>query len=280
MRVVKLYYAKIGNMGDLLNELIIENVLGYKVIHYPKRFTCQSTGIGSFLGSFFPKKTDLPLSKKVAGRVLDCLKSDLQIWSSGFMYYPSNEEEVPIRKNIKVSCVRGELTRKRLEKSLGIKLNVPTGDGGLLASYLITGKIQKKYKVGIIPHFRERDEERFKELWRNYNNAIMIDLTEEPLSVVKKISQCEFILSSALHGLIVADSFGIPNVRLICTNKPLGDGYKFDDYYSSFGITVKPFDLNKHGYPSLDSIAENYKISYKDVENKKKLLIESFSKYL
>ena len=33
-------------------------------------------------------------------------------------------------------------------------------------------------------------------------------------TVINKISSCRVVLSSSLHGLIVADSYGIPNMRI------------------------------------------------------------------
>jgi hypothetical protein len=37
-----------------------------------------------------------------------------------------------------------------------------------------------------------------------------------------------------MHGLIVADSFGIPNMRVIASESLMGGDYKFRDYYSAF----------------------------------------------
>lgn len=279
MKEVKVYYAKIGNMGDLLNELIVENVLGYKIT-LSDRYTCQTSGIGSSLNKFFPKKSELPFYPKyVVQKMYGYIQPPVQIWSTGFIDY-SDEDHVCIRRENNIAAVRGELSRKRLEKILNTELNVPTGDGGLLASLLINETIQKKYSVGIIPHFKEKNEARFKQLAESYKNSIIIDLTDDPLEVVKTISECEVVLSSSLHGLIVADSFGIPNKRLVYTDRLLGDGFKFDDYYPAFDITTVPFDLKSEGFPSINNIIDDYKVPFDLVEKKKKELYSSFSKYI
>lgn len=41
-------------------------------------------------------------------------------------------------------------------------------------------------------------------------------------------------MSTSLHGLIVADSYGIPNAWIKQPQDIGGNGYKFDDYYSAF----------------------------------------------
>ncbi|MFA1822251.1 polysaccharide pyruvyl transferase family protein [Virgibacillus oceani] len=277
---VKVLYSKIKNMGDLLNELIIEDVMGYKIT-LTNRWKCESTGIGSYLRFFFPEKSDLKgKPRQMLERMYGKIQSPLQIWSTGFIEY-SDKELIPLRKDINISSVRGELTRKKLEKILNKELNVPTGDGGLLASHLIKEPIEKKYSIGIIPHFREKNEKVFIEMKENYDNSVLIDLTVDPLSVVKTISECEVVISSALHGLIVADSFGIPNMRLIYTDKLLGDGYKFDDYYSGFNLySIEPFDLNNSNYPSINQIIDDYKITERQIDKKKEELLTSFSQCL
>jgi hypothetical protein len=50
------------------------------------------------------------------------------------------------------------------------------------------------------------------------------------------------VISSSLHGLIVADSLGIPNVWLRLSPDVLGGDYKFKDYYSVFGLAPEPID--------------------------------------
>lgn len=282
MKEVKVYYTKVKNMGDLLNELIIEKVFNYKVIKADGRFDIDTTGIGSGLNGLFPNKSKLePFPKRALVLAYDKFTKPMQIWSTGFISYPT-EEEIGIRKNVKISCVRGELTRKRLEKITGQSLEgLPTGDGGLLTSELLDKTVSKKYNLGIIPHYKEVKEARFQQLADNYKNSTLIDLSIDPMEVIKLIASCEYILSSSLHGLIVADSFGIPNKRLIYTDNLLGDGYKFDDYYSAFGLTShKKFDLNTQKYPEINEISDDYVINYSDVEQKKEDLRKSFTKYL
>lgn len=278
MKEIKVSYAKINNMGDLLNELIIERIFGYKVIHSDS-FKCQTSGIGSNLSSFFPEKSQ-SFPKRIVKKIYGALNPPVQIWSTGFIRY-TDEEHILVRREYNIASVRGELSKKRLEKILKTNLKVPTGDGGLLASLLIEKPIQKKYTVGIIPHFKEKNEPQFKRLLEKYNKSVLIDLSDDPLEVIKTIGECEFILSSSLHGLIVADSFGIPNMRLVCTNKLLGDGFKFDDYYSSFNIKGTYFDLNRNpDGPTIEDIVNNYKITITEVEKKQKEIYNSFNKYI
>ena len=39
-----------------------------------------------------------------------------------------------------------------------------------------------------------------------------------------------------MHGLIAADSFCIPNIRIILSDNIIGKDFKYNDYYSVFGI--------------------------------------------
>lgn len=279
LKTVKVCYSSTRNLGDLLNELIIKNVIGYQV-KQSNRFTCQTTGIGSGLSRFFIPESRLKSSPKyMIALGLGKISPPIQIWSAGFTYYPT-EKEYSLRKNINIASVRGELTRKRLENVLNRRIDIKTGDGGLLAALLIEKPTRKKYQVGIIAHMKEQNELRFNELSKQYSNAILIDITGDPIDVLNQISQCECILSSGLHGLIVADSFGIPNKRLVYTRRLIGDDYKFDDYYSSFSASPEPFDLNKGQYPTIDSIVDDYSIEKKQVEEKQEEIIYSFSRYL
>ncbi len=69
-----------------------------------------------------------------------------------------------------------------------------------------------------------------------------IDVMEYPEKVIGLIDQCEYILSSTLHGLIVADSLGIPNAWIESPDLT-GGRFKFDDYYSSLDVSEDPIPL-------------------------------------
>lgn len=271
---MKLYYSQVPNMGDILNEMITKDIFGVNITRSNSIFDADFTGIGSFLGAFYNNMSPKQVLKK---HFLDLKNNQTVIWSSGFIEYPKSLE-VPMKKNIVVSSVRGELTKKRIEKILNKKLDITTGDGGLLASELVK-RVPKKYEIGVIPHYKEFNDNNFASM-RGNSKFKFINLRDEPYQVVKEIAECNYILSSSLHGLIVADSFNIPNLRLVASSNLLGDGYKFDDYYSSFGVDSKFIDLNmKSGILSENEILDNYKITSKDVDKKKQEIYDAFMKY-
>ena len=77
------------------------------------------------------------------------------------------------------------------------------------------------------------------------------------------MSQCEVVISSAMHGLITADSLGIPNARAIISNNITGGDYKFNDYYSIYGINPKVLNVDDIIHitnKNIEQIALDYKI--------------------
>ena len=111
------------------------------------------------------------------------------------------------------------------------------GDPGLLASKLIdTNSIVKKHRLGIIPHYVDKSSSIFTDINTNIKGSIIIDVQDDPVKVIRNIAECEVIISTAMHGLIVADSLGIPNKWCTCSDRLTGGNYKFIDYYSSLDI--------------------------------------------
>lgn len=123
--------------------------------------------------------------------------------------------------NFNVLAVRGRLTANNLN------VDVPLGDLGLLASRLWQRQ-PAKYNIGVVRHYVDDNEYPFAD--------IVIDATEPVDEVIKKISSCRVILSSSLHGIIVADSYGIPNMRLARDDVITGD-WKWMDHKTAL---VKP----------------------------------------
>lgn len=158
--------------------------------------------------------------------------------------------------------------------------NAVLGDPGLLASYLIDkDKIEKKYKLGIIPHYVDKAHEALDKQLKNVKNSKVIDVQNNPYSVLQEIAECEVIVSSSLHGLIVADSLGIPNQWCVFSDKLKGGEFKFRDYYSVYEniSEPKPIDYNQVvlSESDIEGIKANYKIEYSKIKEVQEALIRA-----
>lgn len=134
----------------------------------------------------------------------------------------------------RIVAVRGRLTQERL--GLGSK-RIKLGDPGLLAATLLKKREEKMFVLGVIPHYVDKANAAFANLLHsNKKKCKIIDVeTKDSMDVIRQIDQCESIISSSLHGLIVADSLGIPNSWMYSPGLT-GGRFKFDDYYSSLGV--------------------------------------------
>ena len=271
MNKLKVYYAAVPNMGDMLNKLIIEQLFGYSVKRHTY-LTGQLSAIGSGLGHFTYHGNIL---FRIIQRVFGILFPNVYIWGTGFISYNDKDSNF-YRKNIKFAAIRGVLSKKRIESIIGEKLQIPLGDAGILSSFLLKNKTKKIYDVGIIAHFKEQDDPVFKRMIEKFDNSVFIDVRQQPDVVIKQIAECECIISSSLHGLIIADSLHIPNIHVVVTDKLMGDGFKFDDYYSAYNINHPYLDLNIADIPSLEWIKNNYKLTPSMVDKIKIDLIRAF----
>lgn len=261
MKDIKLYYfkKKLGNFGDELNTYIPKKLFNINSVFTPFN-DCEALFIGSILDTLC---IDITLNNS----------SSILVWGSGFIKNTNKYNKLYRPLNIK--ALRGKYTKNCLERLMNIDLSSTTlGDPGLLLSECFKGlNIQKKYKYGIIPHYIDKNSENLKKI--QLENIHFIDIQASIETVVKEILQCEYILSSAMHGLIAADSFGIPNRRLIISNKIVGGNFKYDDYYSAFEIEQpEPIDLQK--IDLLDKISFDYTIKKEKVKEIQQNLIRSF----
>lgn len=132
--------------------------------------------------------------------------------------------------------------------------------------------------MGVVPHYVDKGSKEIQ-LIRSLSSIKLIDVFSPVEEVLREIQQCEFIISSSMHGLIVADSFGIPNNRVKFSDGII-DNYKFVDYYSSFNIDEptpliidenfclgKTLDLihQKYHRPNLSRLIDNLVNSFPDI---------------
>lgn len=203
------WFTKVVNFGDLLTPMLLRR---YGMLPlFSEKNKADIICIGSILNSF---PEDYP------GYIL----------GSGLI-----KDETKTFKNAKILSVRGELTRDRISAPPSTIL----GDPGLLADKLLSHRQEKKYNLGIVPHYVDKQNERLLKISQKYNEEILIiDVQRNPKTVIENIDRCKYILSSSLHGLVAADSLGIPNGWIQLTDKVLGGGFKFQDYASAFNMKM------------------------------------------
>ena len=97
-------------------------------------------------------------------------------------------------------------------------------------------KVKKKYKIGIIPHYVDLQNPLVENFVKDNNDVLLINMKNYGNwhEIPDKINECDLILSSSLHGLIISDSYNIPNVWISFSDGLIGGGkFKFLDYFAS-----------------------------------------------
>ena len=258
------YFTQIRNFGDALNAVLLPTLLKRPVM-FGDQNRCELVSIGSLLEVFLHGGSDLRL---LAKRIIF---PKLHVWGTGFIApmnflvkRPQSKPET-LSRRIKIHAVRGKLTKRRIQQITGDDLSTVTaGDPGLLSDVLLDGAYPKKsYRLGVVPHYIDNDDYSIRRIVSEVDHSLLINVLDDPLKVVHKIACCEVVLSSSLHGLIAADSLGVPNIRMICSDKIIGGDYKYDDYYTSLDVSEhKRIDVRKQKVTNevIDNIEENYPV--------------------
>ena len=174
--------------------------------------------------------------------------------------------------NARILAVRGELTRN----NIGAPKDTILGDPGLLVVNHMPKRYEKRYVLGIVPHFTEKEDYRLRNLISRYQKEIcFINIQANPLTVLKHIDQCKYILSSSLHGMVFADSLGVPNAWTILSDRVQGKGFKFYDYRSALQWKRDPVLISGNEKLS-DLIAQTSLPSLSVIEETKNNLVHAF----
>ena len=193
------------NWGDELNKTLCGYISGCE-IHYGTIIDPHYLCIGSILR--------LANEKSV-------------VWGSGFI----KENEEALGKPT-VRAVRGPLSRKKLLDQ-GFSCPEIYGDPALLLPRYYNPPIEKQYKIGIIPHYIDQDNKWLDQFKDNPDVNVINILNPLVLNFVDEVKKCEVILSSSLHGIICGDAYGIPSYWIELSDKVIGNGFKFLDYFLS-----------------------------------------------
>ena len=288
MRPIRVVYwnSTVNNYGDLLSPYIIQGLTGCEIIKKNYFVGNSNSHLYQIFKSLINFDINLntnylfPFEKPIIaiGSILSHGNSHSKIWGSGFM---SKDERC---NGGKIYAIRGykslSIIQEQIKKGDSIKLNknYTVGDPALLLPLLVNPSLKKKYKISIIPHFSEI--EYFKKQYSQRYN--IIDLrTENIEDTTKSITSSQVILSTSLHGIIVAHAYGIPAIWMELTGLEQNtNGFKFYDYFSSIGIS------NYSPVRNIDQILSNDKSIeltfkyYKDVSLPPKMLVREIQSNL
>jgi len=204
-----------SNWGDDLNVYFAQNLFSKKIINY-------ETSILSWLFH----RTNYTM----IGSMLHVANKNTIVWGTGMLAEDMYPKEAPK----KILAVRGKLTREALIKK-GYDCPEVFGDPALLLPYFYQPSKEKKYRVGIVPHMYDEDNPIIHEWLAKNLDCCLISMKHysRKFEIVDKIVSCEFIISSSLHGIIISDAYHIPNVWVEFSDRVVGNGFKFRDYFSS-----------------------------------------------
>ena len=175
-----------------------------------------------------PSSRSLRTVYATAGSILARVSEDTIVWGSGII-----SRDAQFRRPHEVLAVRGPRSKQRMDE-LGYECPPVYGDPAILLPQFYSPPTDgPRHRMGIVPHLV--DAERAKPLFEGARDAVVIDVLQPVKAVIDAITSCEAVVSSSLHGVIVAQAYGVPAAWVEFSDDLSGDGVKFADYYESGG---------------------------------------------
>lgn len=198
------------NLGDYLSLIVVEYML-------KKR------------GLDLKAQTEKTEYLYAIGSIIGFGLQDATIWGSGFLRKENARRLV--RTKLDIRAVRGPYTKAYLEK-MGFKCPEIYGDPAVLMPLIYSSSGEKKYSCSIVLHHSSKLRENISGIEDLGLHYIEIKTTDYK-HFIDEIVQSDMVISSALHGIILAEAYGIPTVYL--KDSEINQDLKFDDYYSGTG---------------------------------------------
>ena len=223
------------NYGDLMSKYLVEKISKKKVktVSHPSKFPYN-----------FFRKHYISI-----GSIISSANANSIVWGSGII------KKCDSIANADFRAVRGPKTRQRIIE-MGYDCPEKYGDPALLLPKYYQKKDICKYELGIIPHYV--DYEAVHHHFKDEKTVKVIDLlTKDIEKTTDEIMECEKIISSSLHGVIVSQAYQIPALWVKFSDKLFGDDIKFQDYFDSVNIKTSNsihLDVSELGVEDLNKI--------------------------
>jgi pyruvyltransferase len=158
------------------------------------------------------------------------------VWGSGILVSPSPARNFLHRacfRKLDIRCVRGPLTRQALLR-LGHQCPEVYGDPGCLMPLIYKPTVEKTLEYLVIPHSHTEQQTRREVPAENFLSLN----TDDYQAVIHKICSARKVIASSLHGIILAEAYGVPAIYL--DHRPKHFEFKYADWYQSTGRAFGP----------------------------------------
>ncbi len=227
------YWKHAKNLGDALSPLIVNWILGKKGLSLDTKINGirHLYAVGSVIG--------------MGG----CF--DATIWGAGIHTKEAIEKIYKEKKNrnYDIRAVRGPKTAEVM-RNAGYNCPSVYGDPAVLMTNIYTPREKGiKYDYSLIHHYTKVSEKIENKNIQNINIC-----TNDYKQFIDSIVSSKCVISSSLHGIILAEAYGIPAIFL---NEGMDEElFKFYDWYSSTGrekviitssiteaLSIEPMDI-------------------------------------
>lgn len=235
------------NLGDYLSEIVV-------------RWMCEKKNVK------FDKKISKTKHLYAIGSILQMGYQNATVWGTGFAFDIKGIRAIPHKlRRLDIRCVRGPETRKTLIR-MGIDCPKYFADPAVLMPLIYQPLKVEHRDYLVIPHFSME-----KEISRKCGKEHILSMnTTDYRSVIDQICSAEKVISSSLHGIILAESYGVPAV--FYQDRKQRFNYKYIDWYRSTG---------RKEFKTVFSVEEGNNVSMilpkeKRIQQMQKMLIDRF----
>lgn len=187
-------------MGDALNPFIAARVLGVTPVYVSRRFHGKLIAVGSIIE--FTRPNDV-----VVGTGAIC-------------------DQIIDAHGARILATRGPLTERLIRNA---DLPGIYGDLALLLPDVYQPRLAAHGRIAVVPHYVDREVMAIQN-----PSVVTIDVEAADLfSQIDLIAGAEAVVSSSLHGIVIAEAYGVPAVWVQPSQNVIGDGFKFRDYFAS-----------------------------------------------
>jgi pyruvyltransferase len=210
------YWSPAGglNFGDYLSRVVVELMLAR---------------------SGFTLRDEVSATRQMLaiGSVLHFARPGAVIWGTGVNRKIKDERNSV--SDIDVRAVRGPLTAEFL-RGRGIAVPQVYGDPALLLPFLCQGRFAARRELGsvFVPNLND-----LATLHEHDTNGLAVISPDQSWNAcIQQITGASFVVASSLHGLIIAEAFGIPARYVRLSERE--HLFKYEDYYLGTGRTIGP----------------------------------------